>query len=292
MANIAIIGAEQDNPSSINLRKVLLAADPPHICTLIAESATTSLLTYDLIITTRVMNGVNANGNIVTAFNSGVPVICGMMQTDITSNTVGPTSAILSGKIGLSPKSAANSAYIDVVSTTDDFLPRYAIGTAVRTHPANEFQSYTPISSLAAGAKVYFSSRTGADFASVAIAPFGSASLLGGTFPAACAIVGFLYASNYDYTPQAAELIRTLVDTVFLANNRKAISGYSLKEDGSPEPATVYAYKHSTGELFKKTETDVSGRYSITVGDELFFIVCDNGDPSSNLKIIGRAQGF
>lgn len=292
MANIVIIGAEANNNSSINLRSVLTSAEPPHTCTLIAEASTAPLSGYDLIITTRVQGGVNANTNIVDAFNSGVPVICGMVQSDITSSVVGGESALLSGKIGLSSSSYNNSNYFHVISTSNDFSSSYPVGTTVSTHSSNEFHGFTPASSIADSAKIYFRSPAGASSVSVAIAEAGAMSLLGTPFPASCALAGFLYSSFYNYTPAAAKLIREIVDAVLLVNKQRKIKGYSLKENGDPEQADVYIYKHSDGGFLNRTRTGLDGSYSFTVGEGLFFLVCDNGDVASNLKVIGRVEGI
>lgn len=291
MANIVIIGADAQHKSSTSLRDILQAPPQSHTCTLIAESSNTSLLSFDLIITTRVNAGSSGYGNIVTAFNSGVPVICGMEQS--ASIGIGLTSGSVAGKIGLASSTndgAQENSSVQIISNA--LSPLYKTGDDVKTHTAKDFYSYTSHSDLASGAIAIGAQPTNLTTRCLlAIASKGSNSLFNEPFPAACAIAGFIYLSTSYQEPSAGVLINTLVLRVLDDNLSAVISGYSLNESSEPVFSDVYVYKHEDGSLFKKTTTNADGSYSVSVGMDEYFVVCNNQDRDSNPQVLGYIKG-
>ena len=287
MANIAIIGADAQHKSSISLRDILQAPPNNHICTLISEASSNSLLSFDLIITTRVDTGASGSSNIVTAFNSGVPVICGMDRESWTGT--GPTAGSLAGKIGLTSSIISGlEENRSVLIISNELLPLYKSGDTVRTQTINDFYSYTELSHLASGAVAIgvqpanFSTRC-----LLATAKKGANSLFGAPFPAACALAGFLYANSSSYEFSATALINALVLRVLDDNLSAVISGRSLNEIGEPVSSDVYVYSHDGGSLYKKTTTGIDGSYNVTVGKGEYFVVCNNHDRNSNPQVLG-----
>lgn len=291
MANIVIIGSEAQHASSTRLRDILQAPPSNHACTLIAESSTQSLLSFDLIITTRVNGGVSANSNILNAFNNGVPLICGLTTGD--HNGFGLNATALHGKIGLTSVSInGGNSNKDILITSNQLGAGYSYGDVVNTHITNDFYSPTKFTALASGAIQYASDTIDSNNNCIlAIATKGSSSLTNTPFPASCAYVGFLYSNTSNYSLAAKKLINLIVNKVLDANLTAVISGYSLNENSEPVPSDVYVYKHEDGTLFKKTTTNPDGSYAVTVGTGEYFVVCNNNDRDSNLQVLGYIKG-
>lgn len=291
MANIVIIGTDAQHKANTSLRDILQAPPQSHTCTLIAESSTQSLLSFDLIIMTR--HGLNdtGNANVLAAFNNGIPLIVGMTQGSHVG--LGVAAKQIGGRIGLISKTTEQSpASTSIVFKSNGFSSDYKLGDVVNVHQGSEFYSFTDYTSIASGAVVYGTSVAyPSERVLLAIAPKGSASLLNTTFPAACAYAGFLYANNSTYSTQATLFITTLVNKVLDLNLTAVISGYSLNENQEPVPSDVYVYKHEDGTLFKKTTTESDGSYAVTVGKGEYFVVCKNHDRDSNLQVLGYIKG-
>lgn len=291
MANIAIIGSDAQHASSTRLQDMLQAPPSNHACTLIAESSTQSLLSFDLIITTRVSGGISANSNILQAFNAGVPLICGYSSG--TGLGIGATSDFLAGKIGLTNQSlSGGNSVTNSVIISNEFDSSYQSGDLVKIHGGNDFHAYTPFTSLAPGSTAYAASVSNINTnCSLAIAPKGGMSLLNAEFPAACAYAGFIYSNNSTYNYEAKKLILLIISKVLDLNLTAVISGFSLNEYGDPVSSDVYVYKHDDGSLFKKTTTNADGSYSVTVGKGEYFVVCNNQDRDSNPQVLGYIKG-
>lgn len=293
MANIVIIGADSGHVSSTRLRDILTAEPFLHTCTLLNESSSSSLMGYDLIITTRVNAGASGYGNIMAAFNAGVPLICGMTQS--SSVGVGPTAISLAGKIGLTsssitPDSASNTS---TYFLSNEFAPAYKQGDVVSLHQSNDYYAYTKYTDVAPSA-IILAAPVAPDqstYCSLVFARKNSINLLGQPFPAACAFAGFFYSNNAIYSPQAPLLIGMVVDKVLDLNLTAVISGYSLNENQDPVPSDVYVYKHEDGSLFKKTTTNTDGSYAVTVGTGEYFVVCNNHNRDNNPQVLGYIKG-
>lgn len=293
MANIVIIGTDAGHVSSTRLRDILTAAPFLHTCTLLGESSNSSLMGYDLIITTRVNAGASGYGNIMAAFNAGIPLICGYTQG--SSVGIGPTAVSLAGKIGLS-SSSTTSTGVDDTSTyflSNEFAPTYKQGDVVSLHQSNDYHAYTKYTDVASSAIILAApvSPGQSTYCSLVFARKNSINLLGQPFPAACAFAGFFYSNNAIYSPQAPLLIGMVVDKIIRLNNTAVISGYSLNEAGLPEPSDVYVYNHADGLLYDKSITKPDGSYSFTVGDGEYFVVCNNHDRNSNPQVLGYIKG-
>lgn len=294
MANIVIIGADPSHVASTRLKAVLTAPPFLHTCTLISESSNSSLMGYDLIITTRVNAGVSGYANIIAAFNAGIPLICGMTQN--TSVGIGATAEALAGKIGLSSSSlitTGSSADTSTYFLSNEFAPTYKQGDVVSLHQSADFYSYTKYTDVASSA-IIVAAPVFPDqsiYCSLFFGRKNSINLLGQPFPAACAFAGFFYSNNAVYSPQASLLIGMVVDKVIRLNNTAVISGYSLNEAGFPELSDVYIYNHADGSLYDKSITKSDGSYSFTVSDGEYFVVCNNRDRDNNPQVIGYIRG-
>lgn len=293
MANIVIIGGDSGHASSTRLRAILTSEPFSHTCTLLSESSGVSLMGYDLIITTRVDAGASGYKNIMTAFNAGIPLICGMTQS--SSVGVGSAAASLAGKIGLSASTIASTG-IENTSTyflSDEFAPTYKQGDVISPHQSSDFHAYTKYTDVAPSAIIVAAPvvPNQSTYCSLIFARKNSINLLGQPFPAACAFAGFFYSNNSVYSPHAHLLIGTVVDKVIRLNNTAVISGYSLNEAGLPELSDVYVYNHEDGLLYDKTITKSDGSYSFNVGVGEYFVVCNNRDRNNNPQVIGYIQG-
>lgn len=291
MANIAIVGADSTNAANIKLKEALIANSSGHTCLIFREDSTAPLTSYDLIITSRVVGGVSANANIVAAFNSGVPVICGMNQ--VGGQGLGASADFLAGKIGLLSSLPPFDTASIVESITNSFYAGYDIGTRITPTSGGVARSFFYRESLAPGAVVYFSDQQmPTTKMSVAIATRGSENLIGGTFPAACAFAGFLYTSSSGYSPQGVILIQDLVKKVLEADQPYSVTGNVSDSNGSGLVKRLFIYNQGTGVLHQTTMSDTNGDYKFSVSaDTDYFVVCSTEDPANNFKIHAFVQG-
>lgn len=292
MTNIVIIGVEPNNKASTRLASLLSKPPHNHTCTLLAESSSQSLMGYELIITTRITStSVSAHQNILAAFNSGTPVICGFHQ--ITTSGIGQSANNLVGKLGLASTVIASAGGENkTVTFISNKIQPYTTGEVVQTHTANDFFSYTNVLSLAQGATpIAVVNSAESEKCMLAIAKRSSLSLMGTPFPASCAYAGFLYSNYGEYTPNGELLIINLIKKVIELNQTATISGTSFNDAGDPELSDVYLYSHADGSLVSKTETGVDGSYSFPVPEGEFFVVCNNRNRDNNPQVVGYIKG-
>lgn len=292
---IAVVGAEPFNGSSTNLMYALTATRGTIVCTNVPQSSGESLLDFDLIITTRVDSfTAGVKDNVLTAFESGVPVICGFDRDNtVYPSITGLSATSLVARMGLSASSYQGSDKATLItSKTNSFQADYPNGAAVTLHQSFDFQHYTQDAHLAPSAVSYFSYMADAGTCALAIAPKGGVSLIGDAFPAACAYAGFIYASNSAYSVDGSKLLIDLIDKVMSANISTSIKGFSTNENGEPVPGTLYLYSHADGSLKSVTTTKPDGSYEFTIGAGSFFVVCDDGDINHNLKVHSRVSPY
>lgn len=285
MAHIAILTSDASNQSPIRLLNALVSIG--HTGVIFGNNTSTSLMSFDLIMTTR--NGLfsTANEFFFEAFNSGVPVIFGFQQPAGTTSVAGSGANFYAARIGLVSTITEGSNSKNILLFTDTFKSSQS-GSFLDIHNNSDFHAYTDTNNIAPSArKLAAPAGQLSNIAECAltIAPRMGENLMGGKFPASCAFAGFIYASNEPFTTQAISLISDIIDEVFRVNYKKTVAGKSFDDSGNPQEATVSIYNSSDNSLFATTTTDVDGSYSFLVNDSEFFVVCDNGNPDNNMLI-------
>lgn len=291
MANIAIITDAPDIPSIVAVKAMIEALG--HSCVAYSEVDETPLTSFDLIVATRINGGVSNHGKVITAFNSGVPVIVGLHREAGTGIGSGANSLV--GKLALA-STVSSPTFASIYTSTSTYLDdHYPVGTTVQTNDKDEASSYVEKASVATGATILFSHPSNALLnSSVVIAAKGATNLSGEPFPAACAFTGFLYTANTVYTEAGKLLFGRLIEKVLAINIAKthSISGYVLDDLGAPLSNDVYLYDQVSMLLVDKTTPDEFGAYTFMVEADInFFLVCTSPTSSKNFKIHSFVQG-
>lgn len=292
MANIALV---TDTIGDVAAQAVISAlVGFGHTVSPYAQSDTSvSLLSFDLIIGTRLNSNTSSFGNVINAFNNGVPVIFGFNR-DLGTG-IGPSSDFLGGKLGLISALPNFEAINKVTSLTNEMGERYAVGTFVLTNTVADYCSTFENNKLATGAIPYFSSQNFPETHSIiGFAAKGATNLLGSVFPAACAYAGFLYINGSSFTSDGKELIGAIVEKVLSLNYLKThtISGYVLDENDTPLANKVMLYNQDTKQLEAIATPDAAGQYEFNVEKEKdFFVVCESLTSDKNFKVYGFVQG-
>lgn len=290
MANIALITDSTGDPAFTNVRSILLNGG--HTCSSFTEADAPSLIAFDLILATRINQGTNKFPNIIAAFNTGVPVICGFHR--FAGTGFGPSSSTLAGQINLSSMVSEYSEVNTYTSTTSDMGIKYPIGTTVKIHSSAQYTNYVLKSTLATGAVTYFSHPSDpSNRSGVVIAAKGSNNLQNAPFPASCAFISFLY-SNSEYLQAGKELLLDIVDKVLALNisATHTISGYVLDENDTPLANRVMLYNQDTSALEDTAIPDADGKYSFkVVKDTDFFVVCSSASSDKNYQVYAYVQG-
>lgn len=288
MANIAVIGADIDI-SVDRLANALISKG--HTCTKYREDSGVSLLSFDLIMTTRVDGGADKNQNIMSAYSAGIPVICGFDRN--ASSGTGLSASSLAGKLGIASSVVSGSNNTKkIISLTNDFVG-LPVNSELLIHSNNDFVSYIPNSSIVASAKKYFGLETSPNTNTVvAVCKRGDLNLMNNNFSASCAYAGFLYAGYNAYTTEAINFIDDLVNKVIQLNASKKIKGRVVDTSGNALSSEVFLYNQSNGAFVQKTMSTEAGDYSFDVLDGVYyFIVCRSQLSTQNYQINAHLLG-
>lgn len=288
MKRIAIVGASSSDGSNVRLKQVLEGLE--YTVSSFVQGSTSSLINFDMIITTRFMGSQNIP-EIMSAFNLGVPVIVGMEQQPTTG--VGPSAGHLGGVMGLCSETNFESTTNRVNITTATF-PGYTKYQDVVVMPNTEIQSFCQNSKISPNAIIIANYTSKSEtHSTIFAAKKGVTSLLGAPFPSSCAFAGFLYASNNNYTAAGIKLIGDLINYVFSLNSSAIISGHVLNENGEPIVAKLYLYDQLTGSLLGLTTSLEDGTYQFEVNENVnYFVVCTSDSEDQNFKINAYVQGL
>lgn len=292
MANIALVTDAVSDTAAVSVANALIGLG--HTVTSYAQTNTgASLLGFDLIIGTRINSDSYTLGNVVSAFNSGVPVIFGFNRDSGTG--VGLSSNFLGGRLGLVSSIPSFGQTNSMTSLTTEMGLYYPVGKKIVTNSVPDYCSYVVNSNLATGATPYFSSTSSpATQSIVGFAAKGANSLLNSPFPAACAYAGFLYVSSSSFTADGRKLLGDIVEKVLVLNVIKThtISGYVLDENNTPLTNKVMLYNQNTNTLEDTAIPDAAGKYSFkVVKDTDFFVVCSSESSDKNYQVYAYVQG-